>query len=37
VGLSKFVVRPAVGEGAPESGLDEFLERFSTEMGPLQS
>src|ERR1700761_4510704 len=37
VGLSKFVVRPAVGEGAPESGLDEFLERFASEMGPLQS
>ncbi|HXP55478.1 MAG TPA: TIGR03854 family LLM class F420-dependent oxidoreductase [Streptosporangiaceae bacterium] len=37
VGLSKFVVRPAVGEDASESGLDEFLERFASEMGPLQS
>ena len=36
VGLSKFVVRPA-GETASQSGLDEFLERFATEMMPLQN
>jgi probable F420-dependent oxidoreductase len=35
-GLSKFVVRPA-GEMASESGLDEFLDGFATEMVPLQT
>jgi probable F420-dependent oxidoreductase len=34
-GLSKFVVRPA-GDVATPSGLDEFLDRFATEMIPLQ-
>ena len=35
-GLSKFVVRPA-GDVATASGLDEFLERFATELLPLQN
>jgi probable F420-dependent oxidoreductase len=36
-GLSKFVVRPAGETSAPESGLDEFLDHFVTEMMPLQT
>jgi probable F420-dependent oxidoreductase len=36
VGLSKFVVRPA-GEAASEAALDEFLDRFATELVPLQT
>jgi probable F420-dependent oxidoreductase len=35
-GLSKFVVRPAEGVTS-ESGLDEFLDHFVTEMMPLQT
>ena len=36
VGLSKFVVRPA-GDVATGAGLEEFLERFVTELMPLQN
>ena len=35
-GLSKFVVRPADGVTS-ESGLDDFLDHFVTEMMPLQN